>query len=118
MISPAMAPIEVLPPRVHSDAKKGACKYVKTAETGNMPYFPHPCVIEICIQLALIKHTTAPCTPVIVLAEAMNLDNSFPDILDRIETAPMPLHHTAGTGTSPFGTPFPERHEDPPPPGA
>jgi hypothetical protein len=63
----------------------------KTTETGDMPDPAFFGVIIIAIQFPLIKQTTAPCAPVIILTKTVNRDNCFPNILDRINTGPMPF---------------------------
>ena len=78
----------------------------KTAEAGNMPDFAIPGIIMICIQLALIKQITAPCTPVIILAEAVNLDNAFSQILNQIEASSAPFT-APGAEDKPFRDPIP-----------
>ena len=61
-------------------------------------------IIIIAIQLPLMKKVTAPGTPVVILAKAVDLDNRFPETRHRIEASPSPFT-APGTADEPLRNP-------------
>ena len=63
----------------------------KAAESGEMPDPAIFGIIIVAIQLTVAKQITATGTPVIILAEAVDPDNTFSHIRDQIEASPAPF---------------------------